>query len=38
MTFDMIFIEQQVKVSDLTVEDGSQPIKHPHVRIANELL
>ncbi|ESN92803.1 hypothetical protein HELRODRAFT_185164 [Helobdella robusta] len=31
-------ITQQIKVSDLTVADGAQPVKHPHLRIANELL
>jgi len=29
--------KQGLKVSDLTIEDGAQPIKFPHVRVANEL-
>ena len=29
---------QNISVSDLAPEDGYQPVKYPHLRVANELM
>lgn len=31
-------IQQNTRVIDLTLDDGAQPVKHPHVRVADKLL
>ncbi len=35
---DHSFILQNLRVSELTVDDGAQPVRYPHVRVADKIL